>query len=487
MAESKWHDSHGLEFSLILSSPHAVEDIDLQLVAVEINMYEDLFNSFMRMEILINDGLGILDKFPVIGEETVTFSYRLLGEEKIQYTQVFNLYKVSDRSIERARVHSAVLQCISKPGHKNSLEYIYKPYIDKKPHEIVSDICNEYLDIPAGAALDQGPVESKSLSIPVKTDNTYTRVSTGQNPLQLINILRSEAKSSKAKDFTNPSNYLFFEDNLKFNFVPLDFLLEKNIAGDYKNFFLGAPQNKDQFEKGEKTTWSDDSSVYYKAITSFRFIEEFNNLESIHRGSYQNEVNIIDPILKRFRIHPIPEADKNKHQFEYERDFDDLTHLPNAGEKFIVPGGDVAKATKPYAAHRRMMITQYEEDSEKYPTIGYLDGKLKAGDQLLDPRQRHKHLPKSLHEKENLFSHVVEITVDGQPEVTVGEQVIIQVPQPTAFDGEVNDFLKLYGDKATFLVTAVRHVYQADSDAFSTTLSCSAETYGNKPAPLAVT
>ena len=483
---TKFHNPLGLDFSLTLTSPIlGSTPIDLQLVAYEINMYEDLFDPFIKIDVVINDALGIVDKFPLVGDEMLEFLYSVKGGEV--FVQNFKLYRVSHRSISKARQHTVVLHGITEPGHKNSLQSIYKPYIQKKPHDIVSDICLNYLDIPSGAALDQGPVAAKSLFVPVKTDNTYSRVSTGQNPLQLINMISAEAKSEKAKDYKNPSNYVFYEDNLKFNFVPLDFLLEENIAGDYKNFFLGVPQNKDQFEKGEKTTWSDDSSVYYKAITSFRFIEEFNNLESIHRGSYQNEVNIIDPILKRFRMHPIPEPDKKKHQFEYVRDFDDLTHLPNAGEKFIVPGGDVAKATKPYAAHRRMMITQYEEDGEKYPTIGYLDGKLKAGDQLLDPRQRHKHLPESLHEKENLFSHVVEITVDGQPEVTIGEQVIIQVPQPTAFDGEVNEFLKLYGDKATFLVTAVRHVYRAESEAFSTIMSCSAETYGNTPAPLAVT
>ena len=155
--------------------------------------------------------------------------------------------------------------------------------------------------------------------------------------------------------------------------------------------------------------------------------------------------------------------------------------MPNSGEKFILPEGDVGKATKPYAAHRRMMITQYELDGEKYPTIGYLNGKLSAGDQLLDPRQRHKNLPESLHEKNNLMTHVVEITVPGNPDLTVGEQIIIQVPQPTLYESEAVRFLELYGQQATFLVTAVRHLYRSQDESYSMVLSCSAETYGKDP------
>ena len=314
------------------------------------------------------------------------------------------------------------------------------------------------------------------MSIPVKTDNTYTRVSTGQNPLQLINLIRSEAKSSKAKDYTNPSNYLFYEDNLKFNFVPLDFLLEKNTARELKKFFLSVPQNKDQFEKGENPYPS-------QSIASFKFIEQSDHLDSIHRGTYLNEVNIIDPILKRFRMHPISGADKKKHQFEYIRDFYDLKHMPNSSGKFITDQGEVGKATKPYATHRRMMITQYEEDNEKYPEIGYMDGKLGAGDQLAAPRQRHKHLPESLHEMGNIFEQVVEITVPGDPDLSVGHHIQILVPQPTNIDKETNLFLMRYGQEAEFFVTAVRHMYQGTNEAYYTVLSCSAETFGEEPIP----
>ena len=464
MPEGNYHDSHGLEFSLVLSSPLATSDVDLQLVTAELNMYEDMFGSFMRIEVLINDALGLMDKFPIIGQETLTFTYQIL--QKKVYTETFKVYRVSDRSLNKARQHSFILHGITVPGHQNSIQSVYKPYINTLCDDIVFDVFYEYLDPSFGAS-------GKPLDIPVTTDNTYTRVSTGQNPLQLINMIAAESKSSKAKDYKNPSNYVFYEDNQKFNFVPINFLIEKNTAPKLKEFFLSVPQEKDQFEKGKKTYPS-------KSIVSFKFVEQFDNLDSVHNGAYMNEVNIIDPVLKRFKMHPITE--KTKFQFKYNRDFDDLTHLPESEGKFITTDGDIGKGTKPYAAHRRMMITQFEEDNEKYPTIGYLDGKLKAGDQLLDPRQRHKHLPESLHEFNNMFNHVVEITIPGDPDITVGHQVQILVPQPTQFDSETLRFLELYGQKARFLVTAVRHMYQANKGAYYMVLSCSAESFAQDPA-----
>jgi hypothetical protein len=440
----------------------------------EINMYEDIFGPFMRIEIVLTDALGLVDKFPVVGDEELAFTYFVKGTGT--YTQTFKVYRLSHRTIAKARQHTVVLHGISKPGHKNSLEYVYKPYIQKKPHEIVNDLYNNYLS------------PDKPLEIPVKTVNPYTRVSTGQNPLQLINMMIAESKSEKASDYKKPSNYLFYEDHKKFKYVPIDFLLEKNFAGKNKNFFLNVPQKESQFEKGESPTIGGEDEAYFKSITSFKFADEFDNLDGVHRGSYMNEVNIIDPILKRFKMHPIQE--KTKHQFEYVRDFDDLTHMPNSGEKFILPEGDVGKATKPYATHRRMMITQFEKDNEKYPVDSSAYFKemqpFKPGDQLLDPRQRHKNLPESIHELNNLMHHVLEITVPGNPDMTIGEHIIIQVPQPTAFDGETTRFIELYGQQATFFVTAIRHIYSSEPDQYRMVLSCSAETYGKDPTGMKV-
>jgi len=458
------HSPQGIEYTLELSSP-LNESLELSLMVAEFNMYEDMFSGFMRIEVVLSDAIGLMDKFPIVGDETLTLNYKI--RKYAQFTETFKVYKVSSRSLDKARAHSLVIHGITLPGYRNSFQYIYKPYINYKADDIIFDVYYEYLT-------DLGE-DSKPLEMPVPTENQITRVSSGQNPLQLINFIAAESKSSQAKSYKHPSNYVFFEDSKQFNFVPISYLLANKPIRD---FFLAVPQDEVQMRKGE-------NSFPGEAILSLNIVESFDDLDSLHRGAYLNEVNIIDPILKRFKMHPLPSADEIKHEFRYDRDFNDLAHLPNSGEKIVSPNSAVMKGTKPYAAHRRMMITQYELDNETYPTIGYLNGKLSAGDQLLDPRQRHKCLPESIHEKENLFNHIVEVTVPGDPEVRVGQTVKIKVPQPSAFNDR-DQFLILYGQEATFLVTAVRHVYNGALDSYTMVLSCSAESFAQEPAGLKV-
>ena len=57
----QFHESYGLDFTLVLSSDLAEKSVDLQLMVAEINMYEDMFGPFMRIEVVLNDALGLID------------------------------------------------------------------------------------------------------------------------------------------------------------------------------------------------------------------------------------------------------------------------------------------------------------------------------------------------------------------------------------------------------------------------------------------
>jgi hypothetical protein len=184
-------------------------------------------------------------------------------------------------------------------------------------------------------------------------------------------------------------------------------------------------------------------------------------------------------------MHPISGGDKKKFQFKYNRDFEFLTHLPNSGFKFVTKDSDVGKGTKPQAAHRRMMVSQLESDGnsyywERHPYMG-TNSRVRVGDQLYNYRVRHRYLPESIHEKENIFTQVVEVTVPGDPKITVGSLIKLKVPQPTITEDDHQEFLRLYGQEATFLITAIRNMYIGAQDVYYMVLSCSAESFGTFP------
>jgi len=98
---------------------------------------------------------------------------------------------------------------------------------------------------------------------------------------------------------------------------------------------------------------------------------------------------------------------------------------------------------------------------------------------------RQKFLSYTAHELANLNTNVIEITTPGIAELIVGQMVEINIPQPTQLEGEHEKFLLLYGQTATFFVTAIRHHYDTASDVYTMVLSCSKESLGEAPSPKA--
>ena len=484
------HELALFDFNMQLSSPIAKSPIELHLMVLEYNLYEDIFSNFMKIEVLISDAIGLIDKFPIIGNEDLLLTYGLAEEEIFQ--EKFKIYRVSNRSIVKARQHSIVLHGITYEGYRNSIDSVYRPYIDYEATNIVYDLFYEHLQ--PWYANQEFNLPHKEIFMPIKSSNQISRVSTGQNPAQVINMIAAEAQSSTSKDYETPSNYLFYEDNRKFNFVPLDFLIAEKNDAEIPEFFLAVPQDKDQNEKGENSGERKPGAFPSRSIISFKFVEQFDHLDSAHRGAFQNEVNVIDPIMKRFKMHPMQGSDQRKHQFKYNRDFDNLTHLPFSGFKMISPNSFLGRGTKPGATHRRMMISQLDNDIQNasidknqpydyyryHPYLGQKQ-RVQPGDQIFNPRVRHKYLPESIHEKENLFSQVVEVTVPGDPKLTCGMHIRLKVPQPTITDEDHQEFIRLFGQEATFLITAVRNMYKGDVDAYYMVLSCSAESFGVPP------
>ena len=69
---TKFHESYGLDYSLTISS-NFNSDLDISLLVSEINMFEDMFEGFMRIQVVLTDAIGLLDKYPVIGNEQLRF------------------------------------------------------------------------------------------------------------------------------------------------------------------------------------------------------------------------------------------------------------------------------------------------------------------------------------------------------------------------------------------------------------------------------
>ena len=457
----EFYEPHGLDFEMVISSPIGSTEQINELVA-EISWYEDVYSPFMKIEVMIVDGLGLFDKLPITGDETLVFTYSNPNETK--YTQIFHIYKVSQRITVKERTHAYVLHGISKEGMNNSLQQVYDPYTKQNPVSVVQSVFNKYL------------AETKSLSVDggSQTSMIFSKTGSGQQPARFIDELTSEIQSASHPEC---STYLFWENRDEFNLRTVSSLL--NQAPKYQ-YYLGEPADKDLFEQ----TAGGQPEAPAKIISQFTFRSNVDQVSELFDGQTKNEVNLIDPILKRFKVEPIQE--KDKYQFDYVKDFDKLQHMSRGGgSKWIAPSGKVGASKRPGASHRRLLYTQLEEDGETYPSLSYLGGRVGGDVNLSAPRKRQKFINKHLHERRNLSSHTIDITTPGTTDLMAGDHLLVYIAQPTQVRAEMSKYLLQWDPDPNFIVTSIRHIYRIAEENYFTVLSCSKESYPKDPKGIA--
>lgn len=430
---------NGVEFEISLINFDQSTSMDIKQMVAEVNIYYDIFNNVIKTDLLISDAIGLIERFPIVGDEKIALKLKTAGESKA-VSFIFDLYKMSDRSVMDERHHGYVLHGMSQHGIHDTMENINTAYLDTPIGDIVSTVFDEHL-----AAAGQ-----KSINVEA-TEGVFSIVGTGQSPTQFINMLGKEAQSSQFKD---TSTYLFYEDNKEFHFRTLSSLYAGNTVEDY---YLMDPSES-------KLSGGRESIKPYQTIMGISFNTGFNTLDSMINGVYRNNVEVIDPIMRRFE----------STDFSYLDDFDKLTHL--GGKKYITSNGAISKGKG--SVHQRLLVSQISQDQTEYKNETYFSGKTDGDVILNSPRVKQRFLNQSISEQYNMGQHIVDISVPGNTKLQVGEVISIHVPQPSDVLDDKLKYLKLYGQEASFLITAMKHTYKAGDDIFVTVLSCVKESFG---------
>ena len=206
-----FYEPHGLDFELYLISPAGGAEMINEMVS-EISWFEDVYSPFMKIEVVIVDALGLYDKLPITGDETIVFKYR--NPNETWYTQQFHAYKADKRVTLKERTHAYVLHGTSFEGMNNSLQQVYDPYTKQNPVAVIQNVFTKYLQANKSLAVDGGSASSM----------TYSKIGSGQQPVRFINELCSEIQSSSHPQC---STYLFWENRDQFNLRTISSLLKQ--------------------------------------------------------------------------------------------------------------------------------------------------------------------------------------------------------------------------------------------------------------------
>ena len=191
-----------------------------------IDIYEDFNSPTLYAEISFDDRIGLINDFPIIGEELFEITFQTPG---LSYptTYKFNTFAVSDVQQQmNGKGYTYTLKCVSKEQLTQSNINISHSY-NETINDIVDNIFNTFLKTEKIVNID-----------PCKGNETI--VFPKVTPFVAIDIIRKRAVHPKYLS----SSFVFFENQDGFNFKCIEQMMEdgKEKIGSKKFYYFSNGQ-----------------------------------------------------------------------------------------------------------------------------------------------------------------------------------------------------------------------------------------------------
>lgn len=249
-----------------------------------LRMQEDVTSSYVFLEVDIMDGIGLLQNFPIVGEETFEVEVRFPKFNKtLKYK--FGIFAVTNVAMNsKNNVNTYTLQGVSEEALYNAASLVVKGYNDSYEN-IIKDILKSNL-------------KSTKRIANGTTRGTHNIVLPNAKPFTAIDTIRKRSTSSK----NEYSPMLFFETSNGFVFRDIVDLFKegksKSIDAITYSYVNSAISNE-----GKGT------------IISFGTQEKHDTFQKLNNGAFNNHVSSFDLITKKLKTFEFKYSDK-KNAFE---------------------------------------------------------------------------------------------------------------------------------------------------------------------------
>lgn len=356
------------------------KEIDLSVAFVQVDLYESIFNQTMSGQVSITDTFNLQDLLPLYGNERVEIAYHTQGNEAnpVSYTGV--VYKISEKHRISEHASGYTIYFVSEEMINSQAINTQRGY-QETPSKIVEKI---YQRIVGRSEKLLETVQSKSVDV-------YTLGTV--KPLQAISMLAKHAYSKN-----DEHGYLFYEDNLQFNFKPLQYLYTQEPVKEYKS------RNKGMYDDPDQRVQES-----FNTIQDLKLMEENSYLDRMMEGQHGTSFNRFDLFSKRISV------------FEYDKEkfYDDQKSL-----------GSVA--------HKKELDVSYQNRN----TLRYGNN----SNILLQG------ISKNVMSKIEASTIRVEITVFGDSFIRCGQTVVANLPIWNQDQQEVTDMIS-----GKFLISEIHH------------------------------
>lgn len=262
--------------ALTLKSEDGCREYNLLQQAKALDIFESILSPTIYAEIHIVDNIGLLNGFPIIGEEYIEFEFSTPNTQCTSKYLLFINEVVNKVTNETNTGESYTLQCISKEVIKNS-NILYSKKFKKEASEIVKEIFESNLK------------DSKNLEYVEPSRGIEELLITKMHPFKAIDLVRRRATSKKYIS----SSFVFYENAKGFYFSTIEGLFARNrdSIGD-KVFFFDKKPNMDH------------TAVDIRNIIAFQQVSYGSTVSKLQSGSITNVVNRLDLFTGQYTAIP---------------------------------------------------------------------------------------------------------------------------------------------------------------------------------------
>lgn len=255
------------DLSLVYLSGNDAKSINIKNLLERLEITENIISPVVMGSLLIIDTFG-LAKILRTGSCMISLSVSRTGRDDFVLRRNFRIYKQDKRKGKSPNSESYLLYFCSEELILSEQTRVSRGYNDTYS-EIASNILRNYLNVPNGKCIISDTDGVKNLVIP------------SLRPLDALAWC-----ATRAVNYQNIPDILFFENKNGFNFISLSDLYGQNsvpINFSIKNIAIGT-----------------DSKSEFLGAKNSEIVRQFNLLESIRKGTYASSIFGYDLITGTF-------------------------------------------------------------------------------------------------------------------------------------------------------------------------------------------
>jgi hypothetical protein len=243
-----------------------------------LDIYQNMFNSFMTAELIILDGASFIERHNLSGNEDFEIEFEGYGRDEPMKYKFKIVEQVAISPVNNLRAKQVSFRLVSEEFLTDCSTSISKSY-NVGTKEVVTDIVTSFLKS------DKKIFVEDTKSIPVI-------IIPYLSPFKALDFLKQRTVSEKYKS----SSFLFFENSNGFNFTTVEGVVDRESKKKIQEFFQSEAISQN-IKSGGTSSDIDSNHLFfnYTVSSSFDLVSTFKN------GGLKTNVTQYDLTTKKYQ------------------------------------------------------------------------------------------------------------------------------------------------------------------------------------------